>query len=130
MDVIKACIEEYKFEFTRKLESVGFTRDQARNFLPETATGISGLTENSYIAERMVDLLTTDTSALLSGLNVGAMSDRVGIQPAKVISGLQAITPLLNRILSDKRRSMVDSTATLSWGSGHVLLKGKNIFVN
>ncbi len=121
MDMIKACFEEYKIEFTRKLETVGFTEQQARVFLPETISGISGLTENSYIAEKMVDLLSTDSTALLAALNVAAISKKAGIKPELTLSGLKAITPLLNRVLSDKSDHMVGAAATLAWGSDHLM---------
>lgn len=127
MDMIKACFEEYQSEFTQKLQGVGFTTNQAREFLPETASGISGLTENSYIAEKIGDLLSGDSAALLGALNVGAMSEKVGIRPEQVMSGLKAITPLLNQVLVGKSDEMSGASATLSWGSKRLFRASKRL---
>ena len=40
MDFIEKCFEQNIVAFTVKLESAGFSAEQAEEFLPETASGI------------------------------------------------------------------------------------------
>ena len=59
MDFIKECFNEHSSAFTEALTGTGFSADQAKQFLPEAASGIVDATQGAGIQE-MIQVVAHD----------------------------------------------------------------------
>lgn len=117
MNFIKECFEENSGAFTEKLEGVGFSIEQAQNFLPETATSILASGQNIDIAQAIRDLLSETPGQLLNSIDVDSISEKLDIHSNQVRSGLGAIAPVLSKVILQKDKGIVDAISSLAWGS-------------
>jgi len=130
MGFIKECFEDHDGTFTEKLKGVGFTANQAQQFLPETASGILCFIQNTGTDKIIKILLSDDPSQLLSSLNVDAIGKKLEMNFAQVTSGLEAIAPVMSQVFSQKSNLLVETAASLAWTSPEELSSSvKNFLV-
>lgn len=130
MDFIKECFEDRDGTFTEKLKGVGFTADQAQQFLPEMASGISCFIQNTGTDKIIKILLSDDPSQLLSALNVDVIGKNMSMNSAQVTLGIEAIAPVISQVFSQKSNQLVEAAASLAWTSpGELSSSVKNFLV-
>ncbi|HHJ36451.1 MAG TPA: hypothetical protein ENJ87_11855 [Gammaproteobacteria bacterium] len=109
MNFIQVCFEERVCDYTECLDDIGFSRDQTFRFLPEAATGVLDVTQNTSIFQAITCLLDNRSSQLLRMLDVDLIADRSGVSSEQVIAGFNAISPLLLEDFFHKGQSFIRS---------------------
>ena len=101
MNFIKECFEEHGRVLMDELGRVGFSINQAIDFLPEAVSSISASTKDPCVAQAIDNLLTDDSSHLLSTINMEVIVQKLGLNSELVMSGFRVITPFcLNSFLN------------------------------
>ena len=113
MDFIKKIFDENDSILSEKLQTAGFSVDQAGVFLREAASCILNSIQNTGAALARTEILD-DPSLLASSMNLVTKVQKFGINSAQVTSGLDAITPLLSKIFSKKNEVIAGSVSSLS----------------
>lgn len=131
MDFIKECFEKYGGTFAEKLQEVGFSTDQASQFLPETASAIMQRVQDTGIEKTMAVLLSEEPTQLLNFNNIEDIAKKLGMNSVQVTTGLEAITPVMSKVLSQKNKDLVGTAASLDWGStAEITSSVKNFLFN
>lgn len=128
IDYIEECFNENRSLFTAKLQEVGFTEEQANKFFPEAAEGILDSTHNSGIAQKIGELLSDDPSTLLASIDVESIAQTLGMSSGRVKTGLEAIAPVLSKILLEKGDGIAGDAALLGKGAKAKFLKSAKKF--
>jgi len=94
MEILKNLISEHGSSLMSTLTESGFTADQAQQFLPEAAQGMSDAISGGGISE----LLSGGdegglASTIMSKIDVEGIASRVGIDPSLASNGLTALIP-------------------------------------
>jgi len=116
MDFIKDCFEEHGEALTEQLEGAGFSADQARQFLPEAASGIVDSAQGLDVAEIAQQLVSDGPSPFLSAINVDAIAEKLGINSDLVTKGLAAIAPVLSQAFAQKGEGLMGAVSSLAPG--------------
>lgn len=94
MEMIKDLINEHGSDLTSTLTESGFTAEQAQQFLPEAAQGISDAVSAGGISDLLGgggegDLVST----IMSNIDIESIAARVGMDSSMVSNGLTALLP-------------------------------------
>jgi len=116
MDFIKDCFEEHGDALTEQLEGAGFSADQARQFLPEAASGILESAQGLDVADMSQQLIADSPSPLLSAINVDAIAEKLGMNSDLVTEGLAAIAPLLSQAFAQKGEGLMGAVSSMAPG--------------
>lgn len=114
MDVIKECFRENAGTFTEKLKAAGFSVDQARQFLPEIESSILDSVENSGVAKMITCLVSEEPSRMFSTSDINLMAIKLGMNSDQVMSGLEAIMPVMTRAFSKNNYETVGAVDSLA----------------
>lgn len=93
MDLINKFISENSGDLIGKLTSSGFDLDQAKQFLPEAASGLTEAAGKLDMNELMSGISSGDTSKLMSMVNIEAMASKLGMDASMVTTGLSSLLP-------------------------------------
>ena len=121
MDLIKNFISENSGDLIGKLTSSGFDLDQAKQFLPEAASGLTEAAGKLDMSELMSSISSGDTSKLMSMVNIGSIASKLGMDADQVTSGLGSLLPSIISALKDGG-GLGDAVSALSGGSAGGLL--------
>lgn len=122
MDFIKKFIEEHSKELTDNLTSSGFSVEQAKQFLPEAASGIMSVSQNHGVDKLVTAFSSGQQDDLLSMVNIDNIASRVGIDVSQVISGFESIIPVITDYFSQKSGGLGGALSSLAAGSADDLL--------
>jgi len=87
---IKEILSGHGPELLKTLEQVGFSAEQAQQFLPEAGQKIAAAVSGGGLG----DLLSGDAvGGLLENVDVASLTSKLGIDSGLVRSGLNAIVP-------------------------------------
>ncbi|MFT5173217.1 MAG: hypothetical protein ACI8W7_001388 [Gammaproteobacteria bacterium] len=79
-----------------KLQSVGLSADQAKDFLPAASEQVSAAVSSGGIAS----LLGGDgVDALIKNIDIGAIAEKVGIDKALAEKALQSLVPMVMEVM-------------------------------
>ena len=92
MDFISGFITDKGSELISTLIDLGFSQDQAEQFLPEAGKNVMSL-----IGEGQ-----TDIDSILDNINISALAEKIGIDSSLVSNGLKSILPTLLEKLGSK----------------------------
>ena len=123
MDFIKECFNEHSSAFTEALTGTGFSADQAKQFLPEAASGIVDATQGAGIQEMITGLISGGPSQLLSSINTDEIAAKLGMNSEQVSSGFEAITPILSQALSNTDNGIAGAVSSLAENSASDLIR-------
>lgn len=93
MDLINNFISENSGDLIGKLTSSGFDLEQAKQFLPEAASGLTEAAGKLDMDELMSGISSGDTSELMSMVNIESIASRMDIDADQVTTGLSAMLP-------------------------------------
>jgi len=94
MDTLKDLINEHGPLLIDKLECIGFSVDQANNFLPEAGKAIDhALSTGSIDFQALFN--DVEMEPLLNGFDVNTIATKIGIDASQVINGIMRIWPFL-----------------------------------
>lgn len=116
MDFIKDCFKEHGGAFIEQLKVAGFSVDQAKQFLPEAASGILDSTQDTGVDQITKQFASGGPAELLSSVNVAAIAEKLGIDSDQVTTGLVAIAPVLAKAISQKSDGLIDAVSSLAPG--------------
>lgn len=129
MEFIKQCFTEHDGVFMEKLKEIGFTPDQASQFLPLAATEISESVNNSGATKIISDLMSDGPSSMIASLNIESLAQKLGMNSDQVGSGMNAIAPALTEIMTNNSEGLVNAAASMAWGSSEGLINStKKLF--
>jgi len=104
MELIKECFNEYETDFYRCLQSANFSDDEARRFLAEAVIGIARSVQVIGVFQTIHCMSSKRRHVISSKINTQCIADNVGCSHDRVISGLQAIAPLLLIAYTNNKR--------------------------
>jgi hypothetical protein len=116
MDFIKDSFKEHEGALIEQLKVAGFSVDQAKQFLPEAATGILDSTQDAGVEQITKRLLSGDPSELSGSVDIAAIAAKLGIDSDQVTKGLAAIAPILARVLSQKGGGLLGAVSSFAPG--------------
>ncbi len=108
--------DNHRGDLLEKLEQTGFSADQAKNFLGETASSLTASTQGISIAD-MLSGLMGDPVQQLRSINMDDIAQRLAVSPDQVQTGIDAIAPIFSQKFSQKSKGLVGSIGTLAGGS-------------
>lgn len=113
MDFLKDILAQKGTELAGTLvEKSGFSTEQAQAFVPEAAHSAFDV-----VKEKAGDLdlanLASNTDAVISGIDVGALASKVGIDSSQARSGLGAILPTLLSAVQERAGGLSGLTSML-----------------
>lgn len=111
MDCRKECFAEHGGTFAEKLQEVGFSAEQAGQFLRKTESGIMAGMQNTGVENMMATLLSEEPSQLSKLIKVEAIANKLGVNHYQVTTGHEAITPLMCKALSQKNNDLAGGGA-------------------
>lgn len=114
MDFIKQCIEEEPGIFTECLQDVGFSVEQACQFLPDVSSIIIDSTQQIGAFRTITCLLSGCHSQVPKIIDVKAIAKSSAINVEQVITGLHVIAKVLLQAYSKKSESLVKDTSYFS----------------
>jgi hypothetical protein len=115
MDFITECFSKFGRAFSEKLNNAGFTAEQTRRFLPETAKSLRSSIDNSNIEQMITGLLSHDSAQLLKTIDVESIAFKLDMNSGQIITGLNAISPVLSEALMQSNHDLVNTIAALAW---------------
>ena len=114
MDFIKQCFEEEPDIFTECLQDVGFSVEQACQFLPDVSSIIIESTQKKGAFRTITCLLSACQNQVPIIIDVAAIAKSSSINVEQVITGLHAIAMALLHAYSKKSESLVKATSSFS----------------
>jgi len=113
MNPIKQCFESHDHLLTSSLLNANFTHGQARQFLPQAATGLLESSRNTSLFQTLASLLSDSQYMMLRKIDVESIARNTGIDSDQVKAGLHAIAPvLLHAVAQECSREKPDSVFT------------------
>ena len=126
MNFIQEFFTENSGVLTERLESAGFTTEQAGKFLPEAAAGILKSFQHKELEHIIAAFGMEDPDRLVSAINVNAIAQNVDMNAYQIKSGFKAIMPDLAMAFTQSSGGIVGAAASIAWGStGYVLNSAK-----
>ena len=116
MNFIKDLFEEHGDTLTEELEGAGFSTDQARQFLPEAASGIADSAQGLDVADIAQQLASGVPSPFLSAINADAIAEKLGMNSDLITKGLAAIAPVLSQAFAQKGEGLMGAVSSLAPG--------------
>ncbi len=103
MEIIKNLISEHSSTLMSTLTESGFTADQAQQFLPEAAQGMSDAISDGGISE----LLSGGdeggmASTIMSKIDIESIASKVGIDSSLASNGLTALVPKILALINSE----------------------------
>ena len=117
MDFIKKYIEQNSGVLTDSLTNSGFSQEQAKQFLPEAATGIIDVADKFGVEQLVSGFTSGQQDKLLSMINVDGIASKLGIDSAQVSSGFESIVPVITSYLSQNNGGLSGALSSLASGS-------------
>ena len=114
MDFIKQCFEEEPDIFTECLQDVGFSVEQACQFLPDVSSIIIESTQKKGAFRTITCLLSGDQRQVSKIIDVEVIAKSSAINVEQVIAGLHAIASVLLQVYSNKNKNPVLETSSFS----------------
>ncbi len=94
MEIIKNLISEHGSTLMSTLTESGFTAEQAQQFLPEAAQGMSDAISGGGVSELLGGGDAGDmASTIMSKIDIESIASKVGIDSSLASSGLTALIP-------------------------------------
>jgi len=94
MEILKNLISEHGSGLMSTLTESGFTADQAQQFLPEAAQGMSDAVSSGGISELLSGGDEGDmASTIMSKIDIESIASKVGIDSSLASDGLTALIP-------------------------------------
>ncbi len=129
MEIIKECFDEHALAFTVRLQSIGLTAYQAREFLPIAASCVLQSQNPPEVRQAITDLISPHPALILTSINLTSFANKLGVSPRIAKSGLDAIYPILSTILRRKKDGIVNTVISLGWNDqGRMNDAAKQIF--
>ena len=129
MDLIKDFISENSGDLIGKLTSSGFDLEQAKQFLPEAASGLTEAAGKLDMSELMSGISSGDTSQLMSMVNIESIASKLGMDASMVTTGLGSLLPSIVSALTSGGGGLSGAVSALSGGSaGGILNSVKGLF--
>ena len=120
MDLLKQMIEENGPALLGALTGdAGLSESQAQSLLPEVASGVGQALEGGGLD--LGSLLGGDVGKLLQDVDFGALASAAGLSEAQVESGLEALLPLLMKLLGEQTGGAEGLGALLGGDAGKAL---------
>ena len=120
-DLIKKLLDDKGTDWIQSLTSkVGFTKEQAADFVPDAVKNALGLVKDGKID--MDSIVKGDVSSALSGFDAKGLAEKVGIDESKAVSGLTELLPNLFSTIKEKFGGL-DGLAGLLGDSGGMVGK-------
>ena len=119
MEILKNLISEHGASLMSTLTDSGFTADQAQQFLPEAAQGMSDAIGDGGISE----LLSGGdeggmASTIMSKIDVESIASKIGIDPSLASNGLTALIPKVLAMMNAEGGGL---SSLLSGGGGGII---------
>ena len=102
MNFIKECFVENCNAFEESLKSIGFSNEQAVNFLPEAAMHIAYAVHKTGVFQTLSHLNSQQENQLTRSINVSEMANKSGMNTDMIALGFRAITPVLLQAYTQK----------------------------
>ena len=94
MEIIKNLISEHGSTLMSTLTESGFTADQAQQFLPEAAQGMSDAISGGGVTELLSGGDAGDMASTIVGkIDIESIASKVGIDSSLASNGLAALIP-------------------------------------
>ena len=94
MEILKNLISEHGPSLISTLTENGFTADQAQQFLPEAAQGVSGAISDGGISELLSGGdESVIASTIMNKIDIESIASKVGIDSSQASSGLTTLIP-------------------------------------
>lgn len=103
MQIISKCFDEFDMVFSKRLIDEKFSNDQVNRFLVEASSGILTSAEKVGVFQTMHCLLSEHTNLLFEKIDVDSIAKNSAMNSSQVITGLQAIAPILLSLLSEEK---------------------------
>lgn len=116
MDFLKECFKENDGALMEKLKGAGFSTAQARQFLPEAASGFSEATQDMSAEQVAGQLVSDDPAQFLRSVNANAIAEKLGMNSNLVNKGLAVIAPAIALVFAQKSDGLVDAVTSLTPG--------------
>ncbi len=107
METLKDLINEHGPLLIDKLECIGFSVDQANNFLPEAGKAIDHVLSTGHIDFQTL-FSGVEMELLLNRFDVNMIATKIGIDASQVIHGMMCIWPFLVKTLLVKTKELAD----------------------
>ncbi len=120
MIFIKECFEENGRVLIDELGMVGFSVNQAIDFLPEAAWSIENLTRIPGAARTINNLPLNDSLKLIDTINMEAIEQKIGLNSDQVKSGFEVIAPFFLKSFSNRKWQNKSDTQLSSIATDHV----------
>ena len=119
MEILKNLISEHGASLMSTLTDSGFTADQAQQFLPEAAQGMSDAISDGGISE----LLSGGdeggmASTIMSKIDIEGIASKVGIDSSLASNGLTALIPKVLAMMNAEGGGL---SSLLSGGGGGII---------
>ena len=102
---------------SERLQDSGFTAEQAREFLPEAASGILNAYQHKEI-ELIISALEMDKpTKLLNTVNVNTIANNIGMSSDQVTAGFEVLAPVMSKAFIKYSGGIVGAAASIAWGS-------------
>ncbi len=105
MEIIRKCFDEFDTFFSERLIDEKFSDDQVNRFLVEVSSAILTSAEKVGVFQTMHCLLSEQTNRLSEKIDVVSIAKKSAMDSCQVITGIQAIAPILLSLLSQKKCS-------------------------
>lgn len=129
MNIVKECFEEHGVALMERLQGTGFSLEQARQLLPEAATSISDITQDTGVVKLVTELASDGPSVLLGKINANAIADKLDMDSGLVKQGLETIIPVVSEAITDKGDGILGAVSSLAGGSADDLINSaKKLF--
>ncbi len=101
MEILKNLISEHGSSLMSTLTESGFTADQAQQFLPEAAQGMSDAISGGGITELLSGSDEDGmASTIMSKIDIESIASKVGIDSSLASNGLTALIPKVLAMLN------------------------------
>lgn len=118
MDFIKDLISEHSGTLIETLSGAGFSAEQATDFLPEAASGLTDMLGSADMTDVVSKLSSGDAGDLLSSINVADIATKLGLSPEMVSSGFESIMPLVTKVMSENGGGIAGALSSVMGGGG------------
>ena len=119
MEILKNLISEHGPSLMSTLTESGFTADQAQQFLPEAAQGISDAISGGGLSEMLSGGdLGGMASTIMSKIDVESIASKTGIDSSLANNGLTSLIPKVLAMLNTEGGSLA---SLLGSGGGGII---------
>ncbi len=116
MEFFNQILHEHKSDLIASLESCGFSKDLANDFLYEIAASLSTTNPQLDIPGAIKQLMSEDPVQILNSIERASFAKNLGITASRAALGIRALQPRLSSFMALKKDDILNTIIDLSWG--------------